>query len=162
MHDPPTPRGLLPRGVLRFRPRKNIALRRNALNFRNMSEQPIVAEAAAEDDFYLMSNLFPADTGLPMVVWVSYRGHARHDARVKVCREHGDTIQHDNMASVAVRPEPRLVAGDLSAADLALVSQWITLNAEMIIDHWDGRISTVEVAKRLRRLPARRTPRPRA
>jgi hypothetical protein len=29
---------------------------------------------SAEDDFFLMANLRPAETGLPMVVWVSERG----------------------------------------------------------------------------------------
>ena len=33
-----------------------------------------------EEDFFEMANLFPADTGLPMVVWVSE--HARLDVRV--------------------------------------------------------------------------------
>jgi hypothetical protein len=37
----------------------------------------------AEEDFFEMANLFPADTGLPVVVWVSERGHARHNVRVR-------------------------------------------------------------------------------
>jgi hypothetical protein len=35
------------------------------------------------DDLYEMANLFPGTTGLPMAVWVSPRGRARLDARVK-------------------------------------------------------------------------------
>src|ERR1041384_506167 len=31
-----------------------------------------------------MANLFSKHTGLPFVVWISYRGAARHDVRVKV------------------------------------------------------------------------------
>ena len=31
---------------------------------------------------YEMANLTPRMTGLPMVVWVSHRGRARHDVRV--------------------------------------------------------------------------------
>jgi hypothetical protein len=41
------------------------------------------------EDFFEMANLFPADTGLPMVVWASERGHARHDVRVEVNQSHG-------------------------------------------------------------------------
>jgi hypothetical protein len=40
------------------------------------------------DEDFLMANLFPADTGLPMVVWVSERGQARHDVRVRVNQTH--------------------------------------------------------------------------
>jgi hypothetical protein len=37
-----------------------------------------------DEDFFLIANLFPADTGLAMVVWVSERGHACHDVWIKV------------------------------------------------------------------------------
>lgn len=33
-----------------------------------------------------LANLFPKHTGLPFVVWISARGGARHDVRVKVSR----------------------------------------------------------------------------
>jgi hypothetical protein len=38
----------------------------------------------APDEFFDVANLFPKHTGLPFVVWISYRGGARHDIRVKV------------------------------------------------------------------------------
>ncbi len=47
-----------------------------------------------EPDFFAMANLFPASTGLPMVIWVSERGHTRHDVRIKVCQTHG-TLRND-------------------------------------------------------------------
>lgn len=33
-----------------------------------------------------MVNLRPEETGLPVIVWISMRGDARHDVRVKVAR----------------------------------------------------------------------------
>ena len=57
------------------------------------------------------------------------------------------------MAAVAVRPQPRLVHGDLASRDLALVAEWIALNEELIVDHWEGRASTLDIARRLQRLP---------
>jgi hypothetical protein len=89
--------------------------------------------------FFLMVNLRPATTGLPMVVWVSERGLARLDARVKVSTVHGPRVQYANMATVAVRPAPRLVAGHLSAADSHAVSEWIRLNEAALVAHWDRR-----------------------
>jgi hypothetical protein len=41
------------------------------------------------DTLFEMANLFPADTGLPMVIWASERGRARHDVRIKVNQSHG-------------------------------------------------------------------------
>jgi len=107
--------------------------------------------AADDVDFFTMANLFPEDTGLPFVVWISPRGNARHDARIKVARTDRAT---EFVASVAIRPEPRLAAGDLSAADLALAAQWITLNRETLLAYWDGEIQrTKEVFERLLPLP---------
>jgi hypothetical protein len=37
-----------------------------------------------EDTLFEMANIYPADSRLPMTVWVGPRGHARHDVRVKV------------------------------------------------------------------------------
>ena len=108
----------------------------------------------AEADFFEMANLFPADTGLPMVVWVSERGHARHDVRIKVNRSHGTRMLPGKLAVVAVRPMPRLVAGNLSPADLRAVSDWIRLNEAALLDYWEYRISTTQFIQRLRRLPS--------
>jgi hypothetical protein len=61
--------------------------------------------AAAEgDDPFEIANLSPALTGLPMIVWISERGRARHDARVQVSLVHGRRARPDRTASVPVRP----------------------------------------------------------
>jgi hypothetical protein len=112
---------------------------------------------SAEEDFFLMANLRPAETGLPMVVWVSERGNARHDLRIKACpvlrhgvsQTHGVRIDPTNTATVAVRPTARLIAGRLSPADLQAVGRWIQLNRDAILDYWDSTISTAELLQRL-------------
>src|SRR5947209_3348393 len=107
----------------------------------------------SDDDLFLMANLRPADTGLPMVVWVSERGNARHAARIKVSQAHGPRIDPGNTATVGLRPSPHLVDGTLSAADRRAVAGWIALNEAALIEYWDSQISTVELVQRLRRLP---------
>jgi hypothetical protein len=103
----------------------------------------------SEDELYLMANLRPDDTGLPMVVWISERGRARHDVRVKVARVHGHRASPYDTASVGVRPSPRVLAGTLSPGDLHAVSRWIALNEPTIVDYWDGTIGTGELMRRL-------------
>jgi hypothetical protein len=105
-----------------------------------------------EEDFFLMANLRPAETGLPMVVWVSERGNARHDVRIKVSQTHGPRIDPTNTATVAVRPTPRLIAGQLSSADLQVISRWIDLNRDVLLEYWDSTISTAELLQRLQPL----------
>lgn len=103
-------------------------------------------------DGYAMSNLRPADTGLPMVVWIQNGEGVRHDVRVKVSMVPGDRITKDDLAVVGVRPEPRLLHGDLSRRDLDLVSRWIKLNEAAIVAYWDGDSSTGELYRALQKV----------
>ena len=102
-------------------------------------------------DLFEMANLSPTLTGLPMVVWISERGRARHDARVKVSLVHGRRARADRTASVSVRPTVGVVAGpQLDGRDLELVRQWIELNREAILAYWNGDLLTDEVIARLK------------
>jgi hypothetical protein len=105
-----------------------------------------------EPEFFLTADLHPATTGLPMTVRVSERGLARHDVRVEVSTVHGARVQHTNMATVAARPAPRLVAGHLSAADLEAVSGWILPNGATLAAYWDNQIDAAELIQRSRPL----------
>jgi Domain of unknown function (DUF4160) len=106
------------------------------------------------DDRFEMANLSPALTGLPMIVWISERGHARHDARVKVSLIHARRARPDRTASVSVRPVVEIVAGpELDRRDMELVRQWIELNRELIMAYWNGDLLTDEVIARLKPVP---------
>jgi hypothetical protein len=98
------------------------------------------------------TNLYPRDTGLPMTVWASPRGRARHDARVKVCRTPGNNMDPTNLAVVTIRPTPRVIHGPLAQSDFGPVAEWITLNKDALIDFWDGTLSTFGLVARLRRI----------
>jgi len=99
-----------------------------------------------------MANLYPRTTGLPMTVWVSPRGNAQHDVRIKVHMSHGERMAPDNTAMVAVRPAPHLIAGTLSPDDEAKVRDWVTRNSDALIAYWDGAIDTVQLAGLLQKL----------
>ena len=74
------------------------------------------------DELYETTNLYPAETGLPMTVWVSPRGRAQHDVR------------------------------QLVPADQQAVSRWVSLNEDALIAYWNGQIGTIELARRLQPL----------
>jgi len=105
------------------------------------------------DELFEVANLFPRTTGLPMTVWVSPRGNARHDVRVKVNMTHGDQMNIANTAIVGVRPSPHVIAGHLPPDDLRAVFEWISLNTAALVDYWDGRIDTIELGELLKRFP---------
>jgi hypothetical protein len=106
------------------------------------------------DELFEMANLFPRTTGLPMTVWVSPRGNARHDVRVKVDMTHGNQMTISNTAVVGVRPAPHVVTGQLSSSDEQAVFEWVTLNADALVEYWEGRIDTIQLGQALKPLPS--------
>jgi hypothetical protein len=90
----------------------------------------------ASENLFEMANLYPATTGLPMTVWVSPRGAARHDVRLKVNMTHGNRMTIANTAIVAVRPVPRVVTGQLLSTDEQSVFAWLALNEDALVACW--------------------------
>jgi len=119
------------------------------------SDKPISAGVSSieSDELFEMANLYPRTTGLPMTVWVSPRGNASHDVRIKVNMTYDNQMTVENTVVAAVRPVPHLIAGQLSANDERAVFDWITLNAPAIIAYWDGDIDTVQLSQLLQPLP---------
>lgn len=106
-----------------------------------------------ELDLFLMANLRPKTTGLPMTIWVSERGHARHGPRInKVGLEHGDKLDPYRTASVTVSDTPKAVEGELSPQDLRAVQDYIRLNQATLLAYWEGEIDTAELVARLNAL----------
>jgi hypothetical protein len=118
----------------------------------NAADPASKVAAADDEDIFHMTNLSPRMTGLPMSVWASPRGNARHDVRIKVNMTHGRQMNIDNTAVVAVRPTPRVVVGHLTSNDLKIVAEWIALNSQTIIDYWDDKLDTDQFIEQLKQL----------
>ena len=130
---------------------------------KELTQDALQSSAAADsetEDLYEMANLYPDTTGLPMTVWVSPRGNARHDVRVKVNMTHGDQMNIANTAVVAVRPSPRIVAGQLPPADAQEVFRWVSMNSDALVAYWDGQIDTARFIHRLKPLPGHQSTAP--
>lgn len=97
-----------------------------------------------------MANLFPKHTGLPFVVWISVRGDARHDVRVKVS-ENAEAIPRE-MATVGIRPEIEIIEGEMNAEAFRLLEAWIRLNRSTLISYWEGEIDTQDALEALSKI----------
>lgn len=111
-----------------------------------------VSDLEGEQDLFEMANLYPRTTGLPVTVWASPKGRARHDTRIKVCMTPGDRMDAENTAVVAIRPHPALIRGELPTDTLGLVLRWAALNGPALVDYWNGVTDTVEFVGRLQRV----------
>jgi hypothetical protein len=105
-----------------------------------------IGEGTQDDSDLLfeMANLVQRDTGLPFVVWISPKGNARHDVRVKVSRS--PKAVPSEMVSVAIRPNVHVVEGKMSTSDLKLLSRWVELNWDVLVRYWDGDIESTKEA----------------
>ena len=103
--------------------------------------QPNPFSDASEDAPFEMANLRPETTGLPFVVWISQRGSAKHDVRIKLSKT---PRAGPDWMTITVRPEVRDISGQLPAAELLLVRRWIELNRDALVQFWDGDIAYTE------------------
>jgi hypothetical protein len=107
-----------------------------------------------EEDFFLMANLRQKTTGLPMVIWVSEHGDAKHGARIKVSTHHSEKINIHETVSISIAESPEIVAGQgLNNRDLQLVAEFIGLNKPLLLDYWNSEIDTSELITGLVKLP---------
>ncbi len=91
-----------------------------------------------------MANLRPNTTGLPFVVFISQRGNAQHDVRVKVSP--GPRVQSGNMSVYAVRPFRYEAGPPLSPSDEAHLKRWIDANQDVLVAFWNADIEYTEDA----------------
>ena len=103
-----------------------------------------------------MTSIWPELSGLPMTVWTTERGQRGRDhMRINVALTHGSLgLQRpEHLAEVVVSASPTMVRGELPAAELRLVCEWITLNRAVLLNHWEGELSADAMVRRLQPLP---------
>ena len=105
-----------------------------------------------EPDLFLMSNLPPAHTGLPVVVWISLRPDHCSGPCIWVSR--GAKAVPAEMVTISIRPDIRVLHGELSETDLVSLREWIRLNNDVLIAHWNGKIpSSKDAIAAIRPIP---------
>ena len=107
---------------------------------------------ATEDAPFEMANLRPRTTGLPFVVFVSQRGGARHEPRVKI----SPLPRYNPEKAISVTLErPPVALGQLPPSDFELVARWIELNRAVLEGYWSGDIEyTEDLLERIRPISA--------
>lgn len=104
-------------------------------------------------DIFMMANLFPRNTGLPMTIWVKTSADAGHDVRVLVATSPGDQTDPTDTVVLGVLPEPHVIAGQPDPVVERAVVQWVATNTEALIAHSAGEIDAVQFTQRLKPLP---------
>jgi hypothetical protein len=89
-------------------------------------------------------------TGVDNTIFISPGLRVRHAPRIKVAIDPPDSINPlSDQASVEITTG-KVVAGEISAALLKQVQQFIQLNRDVLLEYWDAGISTDELQARLK------------
>ena len=102
------------------------------------------------DGAFEITNLRPATTGLPFVVFVGQQGGPRHGPRTKL----SPLPRYNPAQAVTVTLQrPPEALGPIGSCDLALVTRWIELNRTTLEAYWSGDIEyTEDMLGRIRRV----------
>jgi hypothetical protein len=105
------------------------------------------------DLLFLMANIRPKYTGLPMVIWISENYEEGDECNIKVQIVHGENSDQFNWIAVTVSNDPNILGkGILNQKDFALVKRFILLNREPIIRYWNHETGTDELLNALVKL----------
>lgn len=107
-----------------------------------------------ERELYEMANIRPDRSGLPMVVWISIKGNAKHGPRLKVRTDNAlKWTLDDELAIVSISDNPQWEGGSkLKAPQLKQVIAFIKLNKDVLLDLWNGKIDNETLYSRLKKL----------
>jgi hypothetical protein len=98
------------------------------------------AKRLTENETFFLSNLLgPKATGLPMVVHVSPKTSTAHGPCIKVSRRYGEEIAMGEWFTVTIDDDPSITGtpGAIRVNDLVLVSDFILLNKDVLLDFWE-------------------------
>lgn len=101
----------------------------------------------SNDFLFEMANLFQSDTGLPMIVWADVNRLGKHnEPRIKVSTSHAAHVSDGELIPVLLSEHPKILEKTkkdaLSPNDLKLVGQFIALNKDILMQYWNGEISS--------------------
>jgi hypothetical protein len=89
-------------------------------------------------------------TGISHTIFISQKGYARHDARIKVAINppHNINVTSEH-ASVSITTG-KVVKGKVPPALLKQIQKFVDLNRDVLLDYWNAKISTDELHEQLK------------
>ena len=90
-----------------------------------------------------MSNIMPKYTGLDITIWVSVET-INEIPNIKIYKD----IQLNNDSfSITISQDPKIVGEVfINKRKLNKVIEWVKLNEKVLLDYWDMKIDTVDMA----------------
>jgi hypothetical protein len=104
-------------------------------------------DTPAVDEFEEMVSYRANVTGISHTIFISPRGNADHDPRVKVAIDPPDSL--DPRSRTAIVTIKGVVIGNLDPQLGRQVQRFVQLNRAVLLDYWDYEIDTDQLRQRL-------------
>lgn len=107
---------------------------------------------AEEDLLFEMVNVLQSYTGLPMVIFISPKGNAKHGPRIKVQVNYSQKANMKDAWTVTISDDPEVIDSkkQMPAKDLKLVKEFIIKNKEILLKHWNDSTDPVKTVQSLK------------
>ena len=110
---------------------------------------------STDDIMFEMSNYRTRTTGLPMIIWVSSKGNAKHGPRIKVQSNYSQKVMPDELFVVTVAHSPILIEGkqgDITNDDVNQVYKWVIKNYNILWKLWKYEITTDDFSDQIQKV----------
>lgn len=99
------------------------------------------------NSLYEMSNLTKDETGIPFTIFVSAKGGAKHQCRIKVSQSRGKMTVEDSV-SVTVTDSPVFIGKHkFDTRTVNDIKTFIKKNKSVLLAYWNSTISTAVMIK---------------
>ena len=103
----------------------------------------------AADDEEDLSSLRTKHTGVDNTIWVSVQ-MGQHGPRVKIAVDPPDSlVPGGKIATMTIDPPYKVTGANVPTHIIKQVQAFIELNRDVLMDHWNGKIDSIEMGQRI-------------
>ena len=97
-------------------------------------------------DLFSMTNLRPKRTGLPFVVYVSFKGNVPHGPRIKASNRYGEKASDGDWFTITIDDQPQVIGNStgLKRGDVQMAKTWVQINKDELLKIWEDEIDVFD------------------
>jgi len=106
-----------------------------------------------QDFSYLITDIGPETSGLPMVIWIAQEYKTKFGCNMKVSVRNGKRGKLFKWIGITIDDKPQIIGRHkINDKKLNLVKKFILLNKKVILDHWKFKSSSLELINTIKKV----------
>lgn len=93
-----------------------------------------------------MTNLRPKRTGLPFVVYVSFKGNVPDGPRIKASNRYGEKASNGDWCTITIDDQPQVIGNStgLKRGDVQMAKTWVQINKDELLKIWEDEVDVFD------------------